>query len=1523
MNYTYANILMISAVISFTLAILAWRRQISPGANSLAAVLISVGLWSGIYAMRWTTSQTTEIYFWLNLTYSGTVIAPAAMLIFALQFTDHSWKVNWRKIALFTIEPAITLIVIWTDPLHHLFFGENRSLYSILTGGFWFWLNSFYAFALMILALFTLHRHIRQASAITRHQLKIIILGYLIPIVICSVEILGFSPIKNLDITPFTFIISGFLIIYGFFFYKLLDITPAAYSKLALTTTDALVFLDSQCRIAEVNPAARKLFPSSAGLIGEEADKLFSDWPEIITHLNDPDESTLILPKTASCQKTLEVSILPLEEHKNSPSGWFLVFHDITRYKETEEALQISENKIRSLFNSLTDIVLVLDKDGKYLDIAPTIPAIPERDPLNLLGNTIFSLFPTEEAERILNLIRQALQTRQLVQIDYPLHYQGKEFWYAGNISALDENTVIWVARDITERKHMEQTLRESEARLAMAQKISQIGSWEFNLQTGKFWASDEYLRIMGVPLASSLESLEDLSSYIRYKDNSDLIGQMKSWMQNLTPFDQNIEIIRKGEGEPRILHCISSVFQITEGKPYKATGVVQDITEQKMVERALENRVLALTRPLDSSEGIDIEDLFNLEDLQRLQDDFAFATGVASIITRRDGHAITRNSNFCRLCGDLIRKHEIGGVECEQNDAEVCQLLSDHSIILPCKSIGLMHAGAPITVGGQYLASWIIGQVRTEDSSEETLLEYCKKLNLNADEALTAYREVPFMTRDKFAAVTQALFTLSNQISNTAYQNVQQARFISERKQAEEALRISENKLRSLLSAMTDVIIILDADGYQREIPMTAAKGYYLPPEEMLDKSVHELFPPEIAILVMNTIQQTLKSQEANRVEYSLNIGGEDFWFLANVSPISTDRVIWVARDITERKQMEQSLRENRARLEMAQRIAKLGNWEYDINSDKFWASEEYYRILGIDPEKGIHTLDGLISEFTRLGYTHFAKNVRPWMKTMRTQEGDLEITREGDPQPLIIHSISSAIFDADGKTHKASGVIQDITAQKRVERALEKRMVALTRPLDNPGKILIEDLFNLDDLQKLQDDFANATGVASLITEVDGTPITRPSNFGRLCLNMIRKTEQGRQDCFKVDSKLSKFNGNYPIHTPCTNIGSLHAGAPIMVGGEHIASWVIGQARTEASSEDTALAYFRKLGLNEVEALEAFRELPFMTEERFKNVTQALFTLTTQLSSIAYQNVQQARFITDRKKAEEALKQSENKLRSLFTAMTDVIMIFDAEGIFREVPPTGGQIFNEQPESFIGKSIKDVFNTEIASLFYKTIQQTLESKEIIRVDYCLQISGFEYWFSANVSPLNNNSVIWVARDITERKRAENSLKFQSMHDTLTGLYNRQYYETEIERLQRSRLFPISMLVMDVDGLKWINDNRGHSAGDELLKRVAAVLKSTFRPEDMVARMGGDEFVVVLPETGEAASHEAVQRLEAILEKHNALYPAGENLSLSIGVATGGQGILLTEVFKLADQAMYIKKKLKKEQTGNSAIKI
>ena len=236
-----------------------------------------------------------------------------------------------------------------------------------------------------------------------------------------------------------------------------------------------------------------------------------------------------------------------------------------------------------------------------------------------------------------------------------------------------------------------------------------------------------------------------------------------------------------------------------------------------------------------------------------------------------------------------------------------------------------------------------------------------------------------------------------------------------------------------------------------------------------------------------------------------------------------------------------------------------------------------------------------------------------------------------------------SSYPVEVSAHYHAASGEVvcflRDVSERQRAREALERRLLALTQPRGEAQEVEFEVLFDLEDIQRLQDDFATAAGVASLITRPDGTPITRPSNFCRLCRDVIRKTPKGLANCCKSDAALGGLALTGPTVQPCLSGGLWDAGAGIAVGGRHVANWLIGQVRDEAMGEEGMREYAREIGADEEEFLAAYREVPCVSRERFKQVAQALYTLAGQLSGVAYQNVQQARFIAERARAEEAL--------------------------------------------------------------------------------------------------------------------------------------------------------------------------------------------------------------------------------------------------------------------------------------------
>ena len=209
------------------------------------------------------------------------------------------------------------------------------------------------------------------------------------------------------------------------------------------------------------------------------------------------------------------------------------------------------------------------------------------------------------------------------------------------------------------------------------------------------------------------------------------------------------------------------------------------------------------------------------------------------------------------------------------------------------------------------------------------------------------------------------------------------------------------------------------------------------------------------------------------------------------------------------------------------------------------------------------------------------------------------------------------------------------------------------------------------------------------------------------------------------------------------------------------------------------------------------------------------------------------------------------------------------------------------------------------------------MQQREVI--NYSLQGEELHFLMQFSVLPGHEHdwSLVQVAlTDITARKKAEAYLEFLGKHDVLTKLHNRSFYVDEMERLQRGGPIPVTIVVADLNGLKEANDRLGHAAGDQLLRRAGEILAATVEAPASVARIGGDEFAVLMPGT-DAHGAEVLMAALARLTAYNNQYYGGVALSFALGAATSRPGERLEEVARRADARMYDDKRAYYERHG------
>lgn len=493
MNIHYAFALINSVLISILVAGISWRRRTAKGAIGLVLLMITIAVWALTYSIRWLVSDLNSQYFWLDATYLGVTTAPTAFMIMVLQFTNRDFFLTRRNIFLLSIEPILTMLFIWTDPLHGFFYNGMRTTGTILSGGIWFWVNVFYSYGLLLLADIFLIQEYLKTRDMNRHQVGIMLVGMLFPWLSNIIGITKISPFSNLDLTPIFFVFSGLIFTYGLFRFHLLDLVPIARHLLVEIMRDGVVVLDRQQRIIDLNPSALQILGLSKEAIGQPAVSAIRCWPDLQPMvLPDHDARGDIHFEGNRRVSDLEIQVTPLMDPQKTLTGWLINFRNITERKQILEALRESEERFRSVVRTAIDAIITTENGGKIISWNQGAQLIFQYTEDEILNQPISFLlqdlddhpeqvgmkqeFEDSDPSRAGKLIRSRGRRKNGTQVPIELSFSR---WQTG-----EKIFYTIILRDITERQQMEEILQ--------AQSTHDVLTGLYNRQ----WLENEMVRL-------------------------------------------------------------------------------------------------------------------------------------------------------------------------------------------------------------------------------------------------------------------------------------------------------------------------------------------------------------------------------------------------------------------------------------------------------------------------------------------------------------------------------------------------------------------------------------------------------------------------------------------------------------------------------------------------------------------------------------------------------------------------------------------------------------------------------------------------------------------------------------------------------------------------------------------------------------------------------------------------------------------------------------------------------------------
>ncbi|MBK8901769.1 MAG: PAS domain S-box protein [Anaerolineaceae bacterium] len=355
----------VSFFISAGICVYAWTHRHLPGARLFTAVALAQTVWILGSILEFSSNTLTGKIFWDNFQYLGTCLWIPALFAFTLRYTGRQMKQHRLTWILIGLVEGIFLLLVVTSPWHNLIRTDTT---LVNTGRFLelsyryplpIWIFAVFLYGLLFISAYFLVDKYFHTHRLYRVQIAIILVGTLIPVIGITLTLfdLRITPFLPRDTSPFTFAVGNLFIAWGLFRYQLFSIVPVAHDLVVKSMSDAVITLDEQDRLVDINPAAQKLIDVSAkDVIGQPAEQVYAGWPALLARFKHVQEvHTEIEIKEGQNVSCFDLRFKPLHNHLGQPAGRLIVVRDITKRKQVEQSLIARKAELEIVNKELAD----------------------------------------------------------------------------------------------------------------------------------------------------------------------------------------------------------------------------------------------------------------------------------------------------------------------------------------------------------------------------------------------------------------------------------------------------------------------------------------------------------------------------------------------------------------------------------------------------------------------------------------------------------------------------------------------------------------------------------------------------------------------------------------------------------------------------------------------------------------------------------------------------------------------------------------------------------------------------------------------------------------------------------------------------------------------------------------------------------------------------------------------------------------------------------------------------------------